>query len=132
MARYHGKRGRLYASVSGTTTAVPVASLSNWTLDMKADRVDVTSFEDTNKTTVLGFPDISGTFAGNWDDTETTLMTARSSADGTRLYLYPSLDAPSKVASGAAWVDVSITDGVDGKVAVSGTFSARGSWTVSL
>lgn len=99
---------------------------------MKTNKIDVTSFGDTNKTTVQDLPDITGSFAGNWDDTETTLMTARSSADGAKLYLYPSLDAVTKVASGVAWVDVSVTVDATGKASVSGSFSANGPWTVAL
>ncbi len=128
MARYHGKRGRLYASTSGTGDAAAVASLNAWTLDMSTDEVDTTCFEDGNQTSVLGFPAYKGTFSGFWDDTEDTLFSAQESADGTKLYLYMSLDAVSKYFYGPAWVTASLDTGVKDAVKVSGTFSAKGSW----
>lgn len=132
MARYPGRKGRIYMSTSGSGTAVPVASMTNWSLDMSTDRIDVTSFGDTTKQYVQGLPDIQGRFEGNWDDTEATLMAARSSADGAKLYLYPSLDAASKYAYGVAFVDASLTNEVNGAVKVSGTFAAAGAWGINL
>jgi len=37
MARYHGKSGSVYGSTTGTGTAVPLISLSAFTLDMATD-----------------------------------------------------------------------------------------------
>jgi hypothetical protein len=128
MARYHGRQGRLYAASSGTGTAVPVASLTNWSLDAATDRVEVTAFGDANKTYVQGLPDLSGDFSGFWDDTDTILKAAAGSADGTKLYLYPSINATTKYAYGPAWVDVSYDVAVDGAVKITGSFAANGSW----
>jgi len=119
-------------STSASGTAVPVASLTSWSLDMSTDKIDVTSFGDTTKTYVQGLPDITGRFEGNWDDTEATLFAARSSADGAKLYLYPSLDAATRYAYGVAWLDVSMNVDVTGAVKVSGTFSAASSWGINL
>jgi hypothetical protein len=132
MARYHGRKGRLYASTTGSGTAIPVASLTNWSLDQKTDRVETTSYGDANKVYVQGLPDLSGNFAGFWDDSDTTLKTAAVSADGTKLYLYPSTDAITKYAYGPAWVDVSFDVAVDGAVKISGSFAANGSWGNNL
>jgi hypothetical protein len=131
LARYHGRSGRLYAAISGAGTAVPVASLTNWTLNAATDRVEVTAFGDSNKVYVQGLQDVTGDFSGFWDDTETTLSQAARSADGTKLYLYPSTNAASKYAYGPAWVDVSWDVGVGGAVAISGSFAANGSWDIS-
>lgn len=119
-------------STSASGTAVPVASLTSWSLDMNTDKIDVTSFGDTTKTYVQGLPDLTGRFEGNWDDTEATLMAARASADGAKLYLYPSLDAATKYAYGVAWLDASMNVDVNGAVKVSGTFSAASAWGINL
>lgn len=128
MARYHGRKGRVYMSTSGSGNASPVNSLSEWVLNMATDRVDVTAFGDTNKQTVQGLPDISGTFSGFWDDTEDRVWTARDSSDGVKLYLYPSTDAATKYWYGTAWVDFSVTVPVSGAAQLRGTFSAKGDW----
>lgn len=122
----------MYASVSGTTTAIPVASLTDWSLNLTTSRTEVTSFGDTNKTYIQGLPDVAGTFAGFWNDTDSTLRTAASSADGSKLYLYTSTDAASRYASGPSWVDVSFTGSVGDAVKLSGSFAANGVWTIGF
>lgn len=132
MARYHGKRGVIYMSTTGSGTASSVISLNAWTLNMATDKVEVTSFLDTNKTYVQGLRDISGTFAGFYDDTEAKLFTGAASTDGVKLYLYPSADMSSKYAAGPAWVDMTLDTGVAQAVTVSANFAANGSWTINL
>lgn len=132
MAIYHGRKGRLYASTTGTGTAVPVASLTNWSLASNTDRVEVTAFGDVNKTYVQGLPDVSGDFSGFWNDTDTTLKTAATSADGTKLYLYASTDASSRYNFGPAWVDVSYDVAVGDAVKLSGSFAANGAWVLNI
>jgi hypothetical protein len=132
IARYHGKSGRLYASTTGTGTAVPVASLSHWSVDMATDTAETTSFGDTNKTYVQGLPDISVSFEGFYDDAESTIYTASTSADGTKLYLYISTNAASKYLYGPAWLNFSLDTSVSDAVKVSGAASANGAWGIRL
>ena len=128
MAKYHGQNARIYMSTSGSGTAASVGGLSSWSLDMPTDRVEVTAFEDANKTYVQGKKDLSGEFSGFWDDTDDALFDAAESTTAVKCYLYPSADAPSKYFYGTAWVDASIETGVDAAVAISGSFQAAGSW----
>lgn len=128
MAPYHGKKGVVYMSTTGTGTAVNVIKLNQWSLDMPTDKVEVTSFGDTNKAYVQGLPDASGTVSGFWDDTSDALYDASRSTDGVKMYLYPSSDAPTKYWYGPAWVDFSISQGVSEAVTVSAAFSANGAW----
>jgi hypothetical protein len=128
VAIYHGRHGVVYLSTTGTGNASSVAKLTNWTLDMKTDKVDVTSFGDANKTYVQGLKDLSGTFAGFWQDSENTIFAAADSADGCKIYLYPSTDAPQYYWYGPAWLDASVETGVGDAVKVKGNFAANGSW----
>ncbi len=105
-----------------------MASLSSWSIDLSTDKEETTSFGDANKTYVQGLKDISGDFEGFWDDADSTIFTGADSADGVKLYLYPSTDAPSKYWYGPAWTDYTIDSPVDGAVAMSGSFVANGSW----
>ena len=107
-------------------------SLTQWSINRTTDKIAVTAFGDANKTYTQGLADVQGTFSGFWNDAETKLFTAAASADGVKLYLYPSTSAVSKFASGPAWLDCSITTDVNGAVAVSGNFAANGSWTFNL
>lgn len=95
---------------------------------MSTDTVEVTSFGDTNKTYVQGFPDRSGTIEGFWDDTEAQLFSGSESADGVKMYLYPSSDAITKYFYGPAWVSASIDTNVSDAIKVSANFVANGAW----
>lgn len=128
MARYHGKSAVIYMSTTGAGTATTTVSLSGWTLDLSTDKSEVTSFGDPNKTYVQGLKDVKGTVSGFLDDTGLSLFTAADSADGTKLYLYPSSNSPTVYWYGPAWLDASIAVPVSGPNTLSGNFVASGAW----
>ncbi len=128
MARYHGRAGAVYLSSTGSGTAVSVGSLSAWNIDMATDKVEVTAFQDPNKVYVQGLKDISGSLSGFWDSSTDALFEAADSADGIKMYLYPSVDAPTKYFYGTAWVDASIDTSVSAAITVSMDFVAKGPW----
>jgi len=99
---------------------------------MTQDKLETTSFGEGNKTYVVGMRDLSGSFEGNYDDAETKIFTGAQSTDGVKLYLYPSSDAISKYAYGPAWVDASISVGINDVISINGNFSANGSWGILL
>lgn len=127
-AKYHGKKGLVYISTSGSGAAVSVGQLTKWSLNMGTDRVETTAFGDSNKNYVQGYDDVQGEIAGFWNDASDILFDAADSADGCKMYLYPSSDAISKYWYGPAWLDVSIDVANNGAVSVSGTFAANGNW----
>lgn len=129
MARYHGQKGVVYGSLTGTGTAVNFISLSKWSLDLGTDKVDVTSFGDANKTYVQGLRDIKGSLSGFWDSADDSLFDASESADGMKLYLYPASTASTVYFYGPAWLDASIDVAVSGAVSVAGNFVANGAWS---
>ena len=128
MARYHGNKGVVYSSITGSGTATSVASLSKWSLNMATDKVDVTAFGDLNKTYVQGLRDVKGTLSGFWEDSQDVLFDGSESTDGVKLYLYPASTAPTVYFYGPAWLDASIDVGVSGAVTLSGSFVANGAW----
>lgn len=128
MARYHGKKGVVYLSITGSGAAVAAVALRSWSLNTPTDKVEVSAFGDANKQYVQGLPDASGDLAGWWDDTSDQLYDASRSTDGVKMYLYPSSDAPTKYWYGPAWVDFSISVGNDAAVAISASFVANGAW----
>jgi hypothetical protein len=129
LARYSGRKGLVYLSTSGTAAATSFTPISAWTLDAATDRQEVTAFGDANKVYIQGLQNVQGTFTGFFDDTTSAnLFTAAASADGVKLYLYPSSDAITKYAYGPAWLDASINVSVGGAITVNGSFAASGSW----
>ena len=126
MARYAGKAGLVYVSTSGSAAATLIGQLTNWTMDFSTDKLDVTCFGDTNKQYVQSWGAGKGTFKGIWNDADTTLFAAMQSADGCKMYLYPSKDAITKYWYLPAWLDMSMDADVNGTVSVSGSFSANG------
>ena len=129
MAAYSGRKGVIYMSTTGSGTASSVIKLNQWTINRTTDKIEVTSFGDSNKTYVQGLPDLQGTFSGHWDETEAKPFTGASSSDGVKLYLYPSSDAPTKYWYGPAWLDLSMDTGVSTAVTLSASFAANGSWS---
>lgn len=110
-----------------------LASQAEWTLSLKKDLADTTSFSDTNKTSVVGLADVSGTFSGYYDTDDTVLATANNADAGVTVVLYP--DYPTtltKYATGTGNIDLSYSIGATGAEKVSGNFSARDSWKISL
>lgn len=127
MARYHGKKSRLYLQGSGTD-AIPLTTLSSVNIDGSTDMVDVTAFGDGNKTQVMGLASYNLRFDGFWDDTDDTVFQAFEATSGRKFYFYPSTDATSKYWYGLAWVNASIQTGVSAAVAVSGSGAAANTW----
>lgn len=129
MPAYHGKGGVVYMSATGSGAATNVVYLTEWTLDKATDKVETTAFQDANKTYVQGLADVKGTLSGYFDSATDQLFDASESSDGVKLYLYPSVLAPTVYHYGPAWVDASISVGVDRAVTISGNFVANGSWS---
>lgn len=130
--KYHARNSVIYMSINGTTAAVPVGGLREYTLDGSTDQVDTTEFGASNKTSVLGFPANRVTIGGFWASDDTTVRQASTSTNGSHFYLYPSSAAPSKYIGGPAWVDQSLRGAVDGAVGMSGNIVANGTWVNNL
>jgi hypothetical protein len=127
---YHGRDAALYISTSATGTASNLLTMTAWTMDRSTARVDVTNFDSINQEELQGWPALRGTFEGLWNSDETKLFTASTSADGIKMYLYPTKRVPSKYISCTAWLDASIEVRVDAATRVRGTFSAFGTGAV--
>lgn len=132
MARYHGKRGRVMMSTNGSGNAVRVLNIKSYSLSFETEKVDVTAMEDANKVYVQGLPDVSGDITFEWDDADPTLYNASRSADGIKMYIYPSVDALTKYFYGTAWVDYSIEQAQDSSVSGSVSFVAAGPWDAKV
>jgi hypothetical protein len=129
LARYSGGRGVIYLSTTGAGAATATVALSNWSLDKATDKYDVTAFGDPNKQYVQGLRDVKGSISGWFDDTNDALFDGSESADGVKLYLYPSADAPTIYHYGPAWLDASIEVPVSGPISIKGSFVAAGAWS---
>lgn len=132
MARYPARKGVVYLGTTVGGVASNVIALNHWTMDRTTDKIDVTSFGDSNKVFVGGLPDLKGTISGFWDDTETKPFAAAVATGAVNMYLYPSSDIPAKYAAGTAWVDFSMDTSVAGAVSISGNFAAGASWYLNL
>ena len=132
MSAYPGRNGVIYISTTASGTATNVIKMNKWSLNRQTDKIEITAFGDANKTYVQGLADLQGAFSGFWDDTETKPFSAAASSDGCKVYLYPSSTAPSKFASGTAWLDCSIDVDVNGAASITANFAAAGSWSINF
>lgn len=132
MARRSGRQGVVLLNPTGSQPAI-VASLNNWKLSYRTTKIDVTAFRDSNKVKVADLPDITGSFAGFWDDTEDKPFKTAKSASGGYFYGYPDYtNAPTYYCYGPIYADCDIDVPVSGAVTVTGTFEAAGAWYVNL
>jgi len=127
--KLHGKNGAIYLD-GPIGTGTKVAAKTEWTLNLNRDYVDATVFGDVNKTYLVGLKDITGTYAGLFDNSGDELVNAASDEE-TLVYLYSDDGAtPVLVAHGPAFIDAAITASNTDAVRVTGNFRASGAWTV--
>jgi hypothetical protein len=107
---------------------VPILSLNNWKLSLKTDRIEVTSFGDTNKVYVPGMKDVTGDFSGFWNSDETVLFEAVDATTPGLLDLVPNTSEPDFHWSGLAYLDAEIDTAVNDAPKVTGSFMAAGPW----
>ena len=131
MARVHGRHGEI--QVGASSPMAVIGSLNAWNVSFTRDKVDVTSFGDTNKTYLSGLKDVSGTFAGFFDTVYIReLMDASDSTSGTLIRITPSTDYPEFYYEGPATMDLTNDGAVGDAVKISATFSATGAWTLQV
>jgi hypothetical protein len=130
--RLHGSHGLVKMDPTGVggVTAVAVAGLDKWELDMSKDHVRVTAFGDTNHVYVDGLPDLKGSYGG-WFDPVDGLGVFEVIFGTVKPYLelYPNEADVDIKWSGKGLIDGKISVDANGGVAVSGTFVGAGPWT---
>jgi hypothetical protein len=130
--RKHGSLGQVLMDPAGGTTYVAVADLNSWTLNMSRDRVDVTAFGDTNKQSVQGLPDFTGTIGGFWNSaTSPAIFDAILGTTAVGLKLVPNSPEPTFFFSGLAYLDGNISVESSGAVSLGASFVAAGNWTAT-
>jgi hypothetical protein len=129
MAKIHGRKGSLYANLTSGGTAEQIAYLTEWSLDMSSDKVDVTAFGDTNKTYVAGLSDASGAFSGFYDNSTAQIFTAAGDGVARKLYLYPDTSNTGQYWYGTGFLDGSVSVSNSDAVKITGSFSAASAFT---
>lgn len=86
-----GRNARIKIDVTSGATGVAttISSKNKWSLDQKVDTFEVTAFEDTNKSYVVGLPDAQGSVEGFWDSADTNVYNLIGSSVARPLYIYP-------------------------------------------
>ena len=124
MSRISGKNGLLYANITSGGTAEPIAFVNSFSMNFATDKQDVTAFGDTTKVYVSGYADATGDFAGFYDDATAQLYTAAVDGVARKFYFYPDRTTTAKYFWGTAIFDFSVSEGLGGGVAVSGSWAA--------
>lgn len=119
------------ADPTGGATAVAIANLNKWDLDLSTDKIDVTAFQDTNRVVVTGLPAYKGTLTGFWDSAELSLFTIALGTVAAFLKLIPSSLDATTFFSGKAWLDANISCDAKGAVTIGGKYEAAGNWTLT-
>jgi len=114
-------------------TPKKVAEIANWSLDMSADDIDITSFDSEGwRERIQGIKEWSGSFEGNLkpDDTDGQGELIDAWLSGEAVTLELQVNSTVKF-SGDAFVNLSIETPVDDKTSFSCDFSGTGPLTPS-
>ena len=131
--RFHARSGILYVSPTNGAAAVHVSNISEFSMDSKSDRVEVTAMTDTTKTYVQGLPDSSGSFSGFRQSGAKQLLSAASDGMARNWYFYEDASTSSAYFFGTAFFDFSSTWSVSDAAKMSGTWAAATpTYTVGL
>lgn len=125
MGRNHGKRGRVYMSLTSAGTAEPIPFMASWEVNHPTDKVEVTAMGDVHKTYVSGMADAQGSFRGFLDDATAQTYTAAIDGLPRKLYIYPDILSNAKYWYGLAIVDLSASGGVDGANTLNSSWAAN-------
>lgn len=111
-----------------------VAEIANWSLDMSADDIDITSFDSNGwRERIQGIKEWSGSFEGNFkpDDADGQASLINAWLTGQKVKLELQVNASVKF-SGDALTTPSIETPVDDKASFSCDFSGTGPLTPTL
>lgn len=114
-------------------TPTKVAEIANWSLDMSADDIDITSFDSEGwRERMQGIKEWSGSFEGNFepDDTQGQAALINAWLNGEKVTLELQVNSTVKF-SGDALITLSIETPVDDKASFSCDFSGTGPLTPS-
>src|SRR5215471_13620360 len=115
--RIHGSKGQMLMDPTGGATAVAVADINSWTLNLARDTADVTAFQDTNKQYVTGLPDIKGTYGGWYNSVSyQVIFDAALGNIAVMLKLEPSSLDATNFFTGLAYIDAAINVPANGAV----------------
>lgn len=124
MAAVPGRLGVLYANMTSGGTASTIAFINSWDANFATDKLEITSFTDTNKKYLAGLPDASGNFAGFYDDASPQMYTAAVDGVARKFYFYPSTLNTGQYWFGTALFDFNVSFSMDSAAAITGSWAA--------
>ena len=125
MARIAGRRGRVYIGiVNAAASAEPIPFINKFTIKRTTDKLEVTAFEDANKTYLGGLPDAQGDLGGFYDDSTAQFYTAAGDGAARKMYLYPDTSSITKYFFTTALFDFNFDTAVDAASAITGSWAA--------
>jgi hypothetical protein len=128
VTRIHGKNTAVLMSATTTGPFVRLGSISQVDIERQPDRVDTTSFQDTNETSVKGFPKANVKMQGFYDLDDVTLKAARLVLTGVMVGVYPNYPTDlTKFYAVLADVDFDYSSGSRAAETITVTADARGS-----
>lgn len=123
--RTAGRNAKIYIDVSANASgaASPVSYINSWSADLSRDAIDVTSFGDANRVSVMGLASASGQFDGIVDMGTATFKNV-TDGNARKLYLYPDSGTSTTYFFSTAYFDSSYSASVTDAIKVSMKWSA--------
>jgi hypothetical protein len=123
----------MYLAATAAGSAVTVANLTQWSINIEQDTADVTSLGDSWKSFVVGVKGATASVSGFFADDADVPFDAFDQAQASgrvACYLYPTAQAPARFFSGMVWpTSVSVETSVGGAVSISANMTFDGAVT---
>lgn len=130
-----GRNAAIYMDAAGGTTYTWLRGMNTWAVDLGTDEIDVSEFQDTNRTTLTGLENGRITISGFHRNDEDKLYLGRASTrNGTpsSFIIYPStLDNTGHYFAGHANVSINEGGAVAGAVTLAATLAPTDNWVVA-
>ena len=131
--KFAGRNAAIYMDPAGGTTYVWLRGMNTWAIDLGTDEIDVSEFQDTNRTTLVGLENGRVTLGGFHRNDEDKLYIGRLQARAgvaSSFIIYPSTsDAPHYFA-GHGFPSVTSGGDMGGAVTLAATVSPTDNWVI--
>lgn len=130
-----GRNAAIYMDPAGGTNYAWLRGMNTWAIDLGTDEIDVSEFQDSTKSTLVGLENGRITLSGFHRNDEDKLYQARASSRNgvaSSFILYPStLDNVGHYFAGHANVSLNEGGNMTGAVTLAVTLATTDNWVIA-
>jgi hypothetical protein len=132
--KFAGRNGAIYMDPLGTSTYTWLRGMNTWAIDLGTDEIDVSEFQDTNKTTLVGLENGRITISGFHRNDEDKLYQGRVNTRAgiaSSFIIYPSTNDSPHYFAGHANVSLNSGGNMGGAVTLAANLAPSDNWVIA-